>query len=228
MVTTLNILLCAHWQLRKLYSFIGELSVQGICTFLNNVRVSLLLQKYKNSLFYSFSYRISPWYPGWSWTQDLHAQHLEGPIFWGEFCCLSGVHEVQEDWTFTLRAVRHEARLLFCTCPLAFLLSVPNRNSMRPSWRESWHQGRALRIPSLQTISQYEFRKSGYLHGWQSSGYWPTRLDQSFSPLLELSFVSRQSHWWEGIWWGEDLVTNILCPLRIPSGFAITLWQAFF
>lgn len=183
-------------------------------------------------ILYSFSYRISLWYPGWSWTQDLHAQHLEGPIFWGEFYCPSGMHDppLQEDRTFTLRAVQHETWFLFCTCPLAFLLSVPNRNSMRPSWRESSHQGRALRIPSLQTISQYEFRKSGYLHGWQSSGYWPTRLEQSSPPPppLELSFVSRHLHWWEGIWWGEDLVTNILCSLCIPSGFAITLWQVFF
>lgn len=38
----------------------------------------------------------------------------------------------------------------------------------------------ALRIPSLQTINEYEFRKSGYLHGRQSSRYWPTRLDQNF------------------------------------------------
>lgn len=144
MTTTLNILLYVHWQLRKLYSFIGELSVQAICSFLNNVGVSLL-QRCKNSLLYSFSYRISLRYPGWSWTQDLHAQHLGGPIFWGEFCCLSGVHDLplREDWTFTLRAVRYETWFFFCTCPLAFLLSVRNWNSMRPSWRESRHQGHA-------------------------------------------------------------------------------------
>lgn len=75
---------------------------------------------------------------------------------------------------------------------------------------------RALRIPSLQTISEYEFRKSGYVHGWQSSRYWPTRLDQSFFFPLKLSFVSRQLHWWEGIWWGPGDKHSV--------PYAYTLW----
>lgn len=178
-------------------------------------------------ILYSFSYRISLWYPGWSWAQDLHAQHLEGPIFWGEFYCPSGMHDppLQEDRTFTLRAVQHEAWFLFCTCPLAFLLSVPNRNSMRPSWRESSHQGRALRIPSLQTISQYEFRKSGYLHGWQSSGYWPTRLEQSSPhphPLSSVLFldtcIGERGSGEVRTWWQTFCVLCVY-PLGLRSPF---------